>query len=104
MHFCGDDFQLINLFGETKTCCPSQEPMPGCCDDISNLELPNTDQQQIDVLNFQPLGVEMPVSVADFLMYEEALGFIDKVLGYADSSPPILPNTPIFISNQAFLI
>ena len=54
MHFCDGGFERINLYAESKTCCESEEPMPGCCDDVSNLELPNTDQQVSSLVNFYP--------------------------------------------------
>ncbi|EOZ95794.1 hypothetical protein A33Q_3156 [Indibacter alkaliphilus LW1] len=103
MHFCGDDFQRINVFAEYKTCCETNTPMPGCCDDVSNLELPNTDQQVSDILDFQPqtfellnaaLRFELPIN---FIVFEEKTAF-------ADSSPPIFHNTPIYIFCQVFLI
>lgn len=103
MHFCGDDFQRINVFAEYKTCCESNTPMPECCEDVTNLELPNTDQQVSDVLNFQPqtfellnaaLRFELPIN---FIVFEEKTAF-------ADSSPPIFHNTPIYIFCQVFLI
>jgi len=102
MHYCGEDFQLINLYGESKTCCPSQEPMPGCCDDVSNLDLPNTDQQQIDLLDFQTLSSDTIVPA--FFEFQISARLKEKVLGFSNSSPPFLPKTPIYISNQVFLI
>ena len=104
VHYCGEDFQHINLFGQTKTCCPSEEPMPGCCDDVSNLELPNSDQQQIDILDFQAEVNLIPMVQAVLFEFEHSI-FIEEILiGFADSSPPFIPNTPIFITNQVFLI
>jgi hypothetical protein len=104
MHYCGDDFQLINLYAESKTCCESKEPMPGCCDDVSKLELPNTDQQQIDVLDFSPELKALSVIKVDFFEFNSIKFIGEAVFGFSDSSPPFLPNTPIFIANQVFLI
>nr|WP_262918405.1 hypothetical protein [Belliella filtrata] len=103
MHFCGDDFQRINVFAEYKTCCESSTPMPGCCDDVSNLELPNTDQQVSDVLYFQPRAFEQ--LIADF-SFELPLNFTatEEITAFADSSPPIFQDTPIYIFCQVFLI
>jgi hypothetical protein len=104
MHYCGDDFQLINLYGENKTCCESKEPMPGCCDDVSNLELPNTDQHQIDVLDFSPELIVLWVCGAESFGFASIQFMEQAVLRFADSSPPFLPNIQIFITNQTFLI
>ncbi|MCL6260412.1 hypothetical protein M3O96_15020 [Aquiflexum sp. TKW24L] len=102
MHYCGDDFQLINLYGESKTCCESKAPMPGCCDDVSNLELPNTDEQQIDILDFQPLGIDY-ISIFHIESHAIVFGVSEKTT-FSDSSPPIFQNTPIYIFCQVFLI
>nr|WP_246611482.1 hypothetical protein [Arthrospiribacter ruber] len=103
MHFCGDDFQRINVFAEYKTCCESSTPMSGCCDDVSNLELPNTDQQVSDILDFQPQTFELLNAEVSF---ELPLNFIvsEEKTAFADTSPPILHDTPIYIFCQVFLI
>ncbi|WP_158856985.1 HYC_CC_PP family protein [Lunatibacter salilacus] len=102
MHFCEEDFKRINLFAEAKTCCESNEPMPGCCDDVSNLELPNTDQQISDLLGFQPLMAGFPATV---LQFELPLFFFStEKTAFTDSSPPILQHTPKYIFFQVFLI
>ena len=103
MHYCGDDFQRINVFADYKTCCESNVPVPGCCDDISNLELPNTDQQISDLLGFQPQIFEL---LTFDVQYELPVFFtvIEEKTAFADSSPPILQNTPIYIFYQVFLI
>lgn len=102
MHFCEEDFKRINLFAEAKTCCESNEPMPGCCDDVSHLELPNTDQQISDLLDFQPLMAEFSSLV---LQFELPLVFSNtEITAFADSSPPILQHTPKYIFFQVFLI
>ncbi len=103
MHYCGDDFKRINVFAEYKTCCESNTPMPGCCDDVSNLELPNTDQQVSDVLNFQPQIVEFLIPVLQFELPSYTLDIVEKT-AFADSSPPIFQDTPIYIFCQVFLI
>jgi hypothetical protein len=103
MHYCGDDFQRINVFTEYKTCCESNTPMPGCCDDISNLELPNTDQQISDLLDFQALGIDHIVSTLPIQLPATLFAITEKT-AFADSSPPILQNTPIYIFCQVFLI
>jgi len=103
MHYCGDDFQRINVFSEYKTCCESNTPMPGCCDDVSNLELPNTDQQVSDLLDFHSLSGDVP---NQFFYSENAAIAFDssEKTAFADSSPPILQDTPIYIFCQVFLI
>ncbi len=103
MHFCGDDFQRINVFAEYKSCCESNTPMSGCCDDVSNFELPNADQQVSNVLNFQPQTFELLNAEVSF---ELPLNFIvsEEKTAFADSSPPIFHNTPIYIFCQVFLI
>ncbi len=59
MHYCGDDLALINLFGEDKTCCPEGEEMPGCCDDVSHLDLQNNEENPTSILHFQFLKAEI---------------------------------------------
>jgi hypothetical protein len=103
MHFCGDDFQRINVFAEYKSCCETNTPMSGCCDDVSNLELPNTDQQVSDVLNFQPQTFELLNAEVRFELPINFIVFEEKT-AFADSSPPILHDTPIYIFCQVFLI
>jgi hypothetical protein len=103
MHYCGEDFQHINLFGETKTCCPSEEPMPGCCDDVSNLELPNSDQQHSEIIDFQPIGFDYIIPTFQFELPASVFGISEKT-AFSDSSPPIFHNTPIYIFCQVFLI
>lgn len=103
MHFCGDDFQMINLYGETKSCCESKEPIPGCCDDVSHLELPNTDQQLTEIIYFQHLGFDFVLPTFQFGLPETIIGISEKT-AFSDSSPPILQDTPIYIFCQVFLI
>jgi hypothetical protein len=103
MHFCGEDFQRINLFAEYKTCCESNTPMPGCCDDISKQELPNTDQQISDLLDFQALGIDYIISTPHIELPNTVIRITEKT-AFADSSPPIFHNTPIYIFCQVFLI
>lgn len=103
MHFCGDDFQRINIFAEYKTCCESNTPMPGCCDDVSNLELPNSDQQVSDILDFQPHFIEL-FTIDSPKELQLVLYPIDEKTAFTDSSPPIFQNTPIYIFCQVFLI
>jgi hypothetical protein len=103
MHYCGDDFQRFNVFSEYKTCCESNTPMPGCCDDVSNLELPNSDQQVSDLLDFHSLSVDLP----NQFFYSEYLAiasYSTEKTAFTDSSPPIFQNTPIYIFCQVFLI
>ncbi|EON74774.1 hypothetical protein ADIS_4745 [Lunatimonas lonarensis] len=103
MHFCDGGFERINLYAESKTCCESEEPMSGCCDDVSNLELPNTDQQVSDVLNFQPQTFELLNAEVRFELPINFIVFEEKT-AFADSSPPIFQDTPIYIFCQVFLI
>lgn len=103
MHFCGDDFQRINVFAEYKTCCASNTPMPGCCEDISNLELPNTDQQVSDLLNFQPQTFELLNPEVSFEL-SAPFEVLEEKIAFSNSSPPTFHNTPIYIFCQVFLI
>ncbi|MFD2037675.1 hypothetical protein ACFSKL_22970 [Belliella marina] len=103
MHYCGDDLQRINVFAEYKTCCESNTPMPGCCDDVSNLELPNTDQQVTDLLDFQAFVSGYLAPIFQFEISSILLNGDEKIT-FSDSSPPIFHNTPIHIFCQVFLI
>jgi hypothetical protein len=103
MHYCGDDFQRINFLSEYKTCCESNTPMQGCCEDVSNLELPNTDQQVTDILDFQPQVIELPIYNTT-LEFHVIFGTIEEKTAFADSSPPIFHNTPIYIFCKVLLI
>jgi hypothetical protein len=103
MHYCEDKFERINLFAEAKTCCESEQPMPGCCDDVSHVELPNTDQQISDLLDFQPLTADF--STPNFQFHLPSVHFIaEEKTAFADTSPPIVQHTPIYIFCQVFLI
>ncbi len=104
MHFCGEDYQRINLYSETKTCCPNEEPMPGCCDDISNFELPNTDQQFVEAVDFQAMNFEIVPHINVFSEFPSGLILEQSAFEFADSSPPFLTDTPLYIINQVFLI
>jgi hypothetical protein len=104
MHYCGDEFQWVNIFADSKTCCPSQEPMPGCCDDVSHLELPNTDQQLSDAFDFQtPAFLEFSTVGWENLTPSSVLS-IKLAFAYADSSPPLISGTPLFVLFCNFLI
>lgn len=78
--------------------------MPGCCDDVSNLELPNSDQQVSDILDFQPQLIDL--LTFDAAAYELPINYrtTEEKTASADSSPPIFQNTPIYIFYQVFLI
>nr|MBI1231755.1 hypothetical protein [Cytophagales bacterium] len=102
MHFCDDDFQRINLYAEAKTCCESEEPMPDCCDDVSDLELPNADQQISDLVDFQPMAA-YHTSLSIFFQLPLVF-FTNERTAFTDSSPPIQQDTPKYIFFQAFLI
>lgn len=104
MHFCGDDFQRINVFAEYKTCCGSDTPMSGCCDDVSKLELPNSDQQLSDILDFQHQVCELLTFDAAAFELPVIFRTTEEKTASADSSPPIFQNTPIYIFCQVFLI
>lgn len=103
LHYCGDELQRINVFSEYKTCCESNIPMSGCCDDVSNLELPNTDQQQSDVLDFHPIVFDVVLSTFLSVLNPVYLNVFEKT-AFADSSPPKFQDTPIYIFCQEFLI
>ena len=77
--------------------------MPGCCDDISNLELPNSDQQVSNMLDFQPLSFDYVVPGFQMELPTSLIDVTEKT-AFADSSPPIFHNTPIYIFCQVFLI
>lgn len=103
MHFCGDDFQRINVFAEYKTCCESNTPMPGCCEDVSNLELPNSEQQLSELVSFE--AEVFLIDIQNFLPLQAIYTRIDdEKTAFSDSSPPILQSTPIYIFCQVFLI
>jgi hypothetical protein len=96
MHYCGEEFQRINLFAETKTCCPSEEPMPGCCDDVSNLELPNADQQVSDLLDFQPIPFQVICpELGNYSVLAPEISQ-DLTLWFADTSPPSVSKRHFF--------
>ncbi|PSL01476.1 HYC_CC_PP family protein [Cecembia rubra] len=103
MHFCGKDFQRFNLLLDYQSCCESKVPMPDCCEDVLNFELTNTDQKLSDLFNFQPLRFEL---LNARIFFEFPVHFIaeDKITVFADSSPPIFQNAPIYIFCQVFLI
>ncbi|AFL82812.1 hypothetical protein Belba_0141 [Belliella baltica DSM 15883] len=77
--------------------------MQGCCGDVSSLELPNTDQQISDILDFHALGIDFvfPNFQTEISTYEIAIA--DQT-AFADSSPPKFHNASIYIFCQAFLI
>jgi hypothetical protein len=103
LHFCGDDFKRINIFTEYKTCCDSSKPMPDCCDDVSSLELPNTDQQASDIYDIQAMGIDLLVSDFHNYLLPFDITLLERI-AFADSSPPLLQDTPIYIFCQVFLI
>ncbi|MFD2202743.1 HYC_CC_PP family protein [Shivajiella indica] len=103
MHFCGEDFKRINVFADYKTCCESKTPMPGCCDDVSNLEIPNNDQQVSEILDFHPMIFELITFDFSIELVPHFVKWEEKIF-YSDSSPPIIQETPIYIFCQVFLI
>ena len=103
MHFCGEDFQRVNVLSDYKTCCESKTPMPDCCEDVANFELPNTDQQVSAIFDFQPQVFEL-LAPQFFFESPVILSGQEKKTAFADSLPPIFQNTPIYIFCQVFLI
>lgn len=77
--------------------------MPGCCDDISSLELPNTDQQISDLLDFKAFIFDFNISVLPSLL-PSTIPFVVEKTDFTDSSPPLLQKTAIYIFYQVFLI
>lgn len=104
MHYCGKEFKRINLYAESKTCCPSKEPMPGCCDDVFNLEFPNTDQHLSDLLDFQAKTFDLFCPEFGHLSISAPEIAGDLALGFTDSSPPLPANVPLFLLHCIFLI
>nr|WP_245189536.1 hypothetical protein [Lunatimonas salinarum] len=103
LHFCEDKFERINLYAQAETCCETADPMPGCCDDVSDLELPNTDQQIADFLDFHSTSAGFPHYPVNF-NYSDIIFQADGKLGFTDSSPPKFHNIPIIIFCQVFRI
>lgn len=77
--------------------------MPDCCDDVSSLELPNTDQQASDIYDIQAMGIDLLVSDFHNYLLPFDITLLERI-AFADSSPPLLQDTPIYIFCQVFLI
>jgi hypothetical protein len=106
LHFCEKEYKRINLYGDSKTCCESAVPMPGCCDDISNFELPNTDQKQVDAFKLVykiPASVPVLYSTSTTELQVTALAS-EKIQLFADCSPPFVSKLPLYLQHNIFLI
>ena len=77
--------------------------MQGCCDDVSNLEFPNSDQRLSEILDFEFQVFELPTVDAEWELPVFSIALGDKT-SFADSSYQKLQNTPIYIFCQEFLI
>lgn len=103
MHFCGGDYQRINVYSEYDSCCDLPETMPGCCGDVSNLDLPNTDQQVSTILDFQLISFDIELPNFNIELPVELSSITEKTASF-NFPPPIFQNTPIYIFCQVFLI
>lgn len=104
LHFCGEEIKRINFFAEYKTCCESNVPMPGCCDDVFHLDLPNSDQQLTNHVDFEAIQFDIPSIIPSYQNHNAIALTEQEVLLYSDTSPPILKTLPLHIFYQVFLI
>jgi len=102
-HFCGDVFQKVNFLGNEKSCCDSEIPVKGCCEDVSHLELPNSDQQISNLLDFQPEYSSF-VFIPKSFDFSSITGTDLNVTFNTYNPPPKFNKLPIFIFHQSFLI
>ena len=104
LHFCGQEYKRINFYGEAKTCCESTTPMPGCCDDVSHLELPNTDQKQVEAFGLN--NTLAALALFPVTNWEYSIPALDSenVDFFADSSPPFVRKQPLYLQHNIFLI
>ncbi|MDN3670191.1 hypothetical protein QWY93_12735 [Echinicola jeungdonensis] len=105
LHFCGEDFARINLFGEDKTCCPEGEEKPGCCDDISHIDLQNGDENPTSIPHYQFLKAEIapvPKLLFDILDCLSQNLELKPLLYQEDNAPP--EENSLHIRHQVFLI
>jgi hypothetical protein len=105
LHYCEDELKRINFYTEAKTCCESEAPMPGCCDDISHLELPNSDQKQLDLLK----SLNKPKISGDAIVplwNHYSLNYSTNKVDFQawNSYHPIDRKLPLYIYNNIFLL
>jgi hypothetical protein len=102
-HYCGDVLQQVNLFGDYKTCCESTVPVKGCCDDINNLDFPNSDQQVSEVLDFQVLDFSL-IALLPAVPEQKIVAFQFSAPLFVNNSPPERYKVPIYLFDRAILI
>jgi hypothetical protein len=102
-HFCENVFQEINFFSDHQTCCASESPMKGCCDDVTKFDFPNADQQASEKLTIQSGCLDF---LTPQMQWMEITPFPleDMTIVFSGNSPPDFLPVPIFILHQSFLI
>ncbi|QDH79643.1 hypothetical protein FKX85_11595 [Echinicola soli] len=105
MHYCGEELAHINLFAEDKNCCPDGEEMPGCCDDVPNTDLQNSDQnlaKLVDMHFYNASLLPLPDLMSEILvLLAQQIENYPKIC-LKSVGPPSL--VPIHIKHQTFLI
>lgn len=104
-HFCEEELSKINFFTEKEMCCPEEEEMQGCCEDLSRLEFPNAEQVSANFLDFLPLKIlttDFYHGIFAYMQLVSALSETVPFIAYKDH--PLTYHSPIYIKNQVFLI
>ncbi|WP_186756404.1 HYC_CC_PP family protein [Echinicola salinicaeni] len=105
MHYCGEQLEAINFFAEEIKCCPEEDEMPGCCDDVPKTALQNAEQNTSKTVNVQFISAVIlpyPHLLADIIECISWTKEVESINFPLDEAPP--NDLPIYIENEIFLI
>ncbi|MEQ6120261.1 hypothetical protein [Reichenbachiella sp. MALMAid0571] len=101
-HYCGDLLITKSVILKANPCCDSGQMPEGCCHDKSDSFSIEDDFQLTQITYNQDLTVGL-LTFNDFFHLKFDQNIIEPDSSLAESPPPI-PETPIYIQVQSFLI
>ncbi|GGZ26436.1 hypothetical protein GCM10007049_18890 [Echinicola pacifica] len=105
MHYCGEQFQKINVFSSQESCCDGEESMDDCCNDVSNHELNESNQNTSKLLSLQFIPKLLPLFQVAFSDFYQLFAIAEEeghFYTFEEQSGP--PAVPIYLRNQLLLI
>ncbi|KEO72461.1 HYC_CC_PP family protein [Anditalea andensis] len=105
LHFCSEKLEAINFYTEQKKCCSATEEESDCCEDVFSLDQANTEQTIAYLSDIQFLRTDSTVALMEFSALLSTLISSDSNdYKLCDKELSFIPDLPIFIKHQTFLI
>jgi len=105
LHFCSEKLEAINFYAEQKKCCSATEETNDCCEDVFSLDQANTEQTTASLADIQFQKADLTVGLMEFSALLNVLAFsVDNDYKLSDKEHSYIPDLPIFIKHQTFLI